>query len=296
LVAKQIQPQSETQQKAEGHSHSVADEQFDENLILHSWRGVKEQVQRVIEFNRSQGVPNPEAWIGYNYAAGTPEPLSIRQKIRWLNIIRHKKSGKPITVNSLVESGRISDIEKQMFGDQRYPRIELSSCTRVKTQDNSEYLMRTMRAIGLSEIGAIVTLPLNDVDFTRKVPVSPSTAKLPDGTDVKILQVGRGEFTYESSPKIYTTPFNKENVLAAIEKYPPSEDNDTQGKITYAFKKEGITNEVGISSLEEFINSDFDSTFERLRQPAPSIHIDSKGLAAFAKMDSQSRTDHKQYS
>ena len=282
------------QQKAEGHS--IASEEFNEDLILHSWRGVKEQVQRVIEFNKSQGVPNPDAYIGYNYADGSPEPMSIKQKIRWLNIITHRKSGKPITVDSLVASGRISDIERETFGQQRFPRIELSNITRVKTHEGSEYLVRAMRAIGLSEIGAIVTLPLLDCDFTRKVPISPTTAKLNDGTDVKALYVGSGEFTFESSPKIYTTVFSKENVLASLEKYKPSEDNDTLGKITYAFKKENVANEVGISSLEEFINADFDETFERLRAPSPTIHIDSKGLAAFAKMDSQSRAEHKQYS
>jgi hypothetical protein len=266
------------QQKAEEgqQHHSIANEELNEDLILHSWRLVKEQVQRVIEFNRSQGVPNPDAYIGYNYADGSPEPMSVKQKIRWLNITRHKKSGTWITVDSLVASGRISDIEREMFGQQRYPRIELSALTRVKTQDNSEYLMRAMRAIGLSEIGAIVTLPLNDCDFTRKVPISPTTAKLSDGTDVKILQVGTGEFTYENSPKIYTTKFSKENVLAAIEKYPPSEDNESRGKITHAFKREGTTNEVGVSSLEEFINSNFDETFERLRAPHPAININSK--------------------
>jgi hypothetical protein len=282
------------QQKAEGHS--IADEEINEELILHCWRLVKEQVQRVIEFNKSQGVPNPDAYIGYNYADGSPDPASVKQKTRWLSIIRHRKSGKPITVNSLVESGRISDIEKQMFGTSQYPRVELLSMTRVKAQDNSEYLMRNMRAIGLSEIGAIVSLPLNDCDFTRKVPVSPGTAKLPDGTDVKILQVGSGEFTYESSSKIYTTTFNKENVLTALEKYPPSEDNDLHGKITYAFKKEGVINEVGISSLEEFLTNDFEEVWRQKSALTPSIHLDSKDLLNYARHDRESRTEHKQYS
>lgn len=106
---------------------------------------------------------------------------------------------------------------------------------------------------------------------------------------MKILEVGTGEFTYEASPKIYTTPFNKENVLAAIEKCPPSEDNDTQGKITYAFKREGVTNEVAVSSLEEFINSDFDETFERLRAPAPQIHFDSNDLLNYVKHNEESK-------
>ena len=278
------------QQPQEQQGHLIASEQFNEDLILHSWRLVKDQVQRVIEFNRSQGIPNPEAYVGYNYADGTPEPMSVKQKIRWLNITRHKKSGTWITVDTLVASGKISDIEREAFGLQKYPRLELSAMTRVKTQDNSEYLMRTMQAIGLSEIGAVVTLPLNgECDFTRKVPINPTTVSLRDGTDVKILEIGTGEFTYESSPKIYTTKFSKENVLAALEKYPPSEDNDTHGKISYAFKKEGETNEVGISSPEEFINSDFDETFERLRAPAPQIRLDSKDLLNYIKHNDESK-------
>jgi hypothetical protein len=218
-----------------------------------------------------------------------------KQKKRRLNITTHKKSGKPITVDSLVAAGRIPDIERETFGQQKYPRIELIAMTRVKTHDNSEYLVRTMEAIGLSEIGAIVTLNLPDCDFTRKVPVSPTTARLPDGTDVKVLQVGSGEFTYESSPKIYTTKFSKANVLAALEKYPPSEDNDTRGKITYMFKKEGVTNEVIVSSLEELLTDDFDSTFEKLRTPAPTIHIDPKDLLNYAKYDRASKENHSQY-
>jgi hypothetical protein len=288
------------QQKTEGEGgqqhHSIANEEFNEDLILHCWRLVKEQVQRVIEFNKSQGVPNPDAYIGYNYADGSPEPMSVKQKIRWLNIIRHKKSGKPITVNSLVESGRISDIERETFGQQTYPRIELNTMTRVKTQNGSEYLVRHMQAIGLSEIGAIVTLSLLDCDFSRKVPVSPTTAKLPDGTEVKALYVGSGEFTYETSPMIFTTPFTKENVLTALEKYPPSEDNNLHGKITYAFKKEGVTNGIMVSSLEEFLADDFEEIWRQKTTPAPQININSKDLATFVKMDSQSRVEHKQYS
>ncbi|HEU4446798.1 MAG TPA: hypothetical protein VFR94_19150 [Nitrososphaeraceae archaeon] len=286
---------SQTQQQKTEGGYSIANEELNEDLILHCWRLVQEQARRVIEFNRSQGVPNPDAYVGYNYADGSPEPMSVKQKLRWLNIIRHKKSGRPITVDSLVASERVSDIEREMFGQQKYPRVELSALTRVKTQDNSEYLMRGMQAIGLSEIGAIVTLPLYDCDFTRKVPISPSTAKLQDGMDVKILEVGTGEFTYETSPRIYTTPFNKENVLAAIEKYPPSEDNDTRGKITYALKREGTTNEVGISSLEEFIEGNFDELWTRQTTPNPQININSKDLATFVKLDRESRESHEQY-
>jgi hypothetical protein len=193
-----------------------------------------------------------------------------------------------------LESGRISDMEKELFGSAPLPRIELVSMARVRDISGNEYLMRFMNGIGLSEIGGVVTASLNDCDFTRRVPVSPNTAKLPDGTDVKVLTVGTGEFSYEASPMIFTTPFTEANVRATVDKYPPYEEG--HGKISLAFKKEGVANEVGISSLEEFINADVDETVARLRQPAPTIQIDSKGLAAFARMDSQSRTEHKQYS
>jgi hypothetical protein len=284
---------SQSEQKEQSKGHNVADEEFNDDLILKSWRGVKDQVKRVIEWNREQGIPNPESYIGYHYADGTPEPMSIKQKIRFLKSIKHAK-GSYITVDSLVASGKISDLEKEAFGQQRYPRLQCSSMFRIKTQQGQQYLTRVMRALGLSEIGAIVSIGINgECDFTRKVPTAPTTAKLPDGTDAKALYVGSGEFTYETSPKIYTTPFTEANVRATLEKYPLPEDEHTE--VTYIFQKEGIANPVQVSGLQEFLG-DFDSTFERLRQPAPTIQIDSKGLAAFAKMDSQSRADHKQYS
>lgn len=51
-------PQIQQQKEEEGQHHSVANEELNEELILHCWRLVQEQVRRVIEFNRSQGVPN----------------------------------------------------------------------------------------------------------------------------------------------------------------------------------------------------------------------------------------------
>jgi hypothetical protein len=165
-----------SQPASQPSGYSVADEQINEDLILHCWKKVQEQVQRAIEFNKSQGIMNPDAYIGHTYD-GWSEPMSVKQKRRWLNATTHKKSGKWITINSLIESGHISDIERDLFGtDKQYPRIELSSMARVKTQDNSEYLVRVLRALGLSEIGAIVSIGINgECDFTRKVPVSPST-------------------------------------------------------------------------------------------------------------------------
>jgi hypothetical protein len=98
-------PQIQQQKEEEGQHHSVANEELNEELILHCWRLVQEQVRRVIEFNRSQGVPNPDVYVGYNYADGTTEPMSVKQKIRWLNITRHRKGGRPTTVIVLLQVG-----------------------------------------------------------------------------------------------------------------------------------------------------------------------------------------------
>lgn len=286
MVNKQLQSQQE--------GYKVANEELNENLILRCWKGVEDQVNRVREFNRSQNVPNVDNYIGYLYDGISRPPMSVGQKIRWLNISTQKKSEAPRTVDHLLASGQISDIEKEVFGQGKYPRIECHTMTRVKTIDNKEYLVRGMRALGLSEIGAIVSLPLYDCDFTRKIPAHPDTAKDKDGNDIKILTVGTGEFTFESSPKIYLTPWsNGENARATLEKYPPSEDNDTHGKMTYIFKKEDVANEIAVSEEEFF--SDFDSVWSAKTQPRPTISIDGKTLMDYTKLQKESQELHRQY-
>ena len=115
---------SQSEQKEHPKGHNVADEQIDEDLILHCWNGVLQQVERVKTFNKSQGITNSDPWIGHTYD-GWSEPMSVRSHKRWLNITRHKKSGKWITVDSLAASGRISDMEKDLFdNDKQYPRID----------------------------------------------------------------------------------------------------------------------------------------------------------------------------
>jgi hypothetical protein len=42
-------PQIQQQKEEEGQHHSVANEELNEELILHCWRLVQEQVRRVIE-------------------------------------------------------------------------------------------------------------------------------------------------------------------------------------------------------------------------------------------------------
>lgn len=132
------------------------------------------------------------------------------------------------------------------------------------------------------------------MDYTRRVGITPDTTKLENGTEVKILKVGTTEHAWYGLPKIYTTPFNKENVLAALEKAPPMTDG-IQGKITYLLMKEGTTNTTSVSNLEVFINADFEELWSRHTRPQPQININSKDLETFVKLDRESRQSHEQY-
>jgi hypothetical protein len=266
-----------------------------EDLLLHCWRLAQEQVKRAVDFNREAGLKNPEAYVGYGFASGTTEPMDVKQKRRWWAACTHERTGKLITLNTLLASGRISDLEKELFEGQKLPRRELSQLIRVKTQDSSEHLMRLEQWIGLSEIGGIVTVSVNDLDFTRRIGVTPTTAKQTDGTEIKVLEVGTAEFAWGTLPKIYTTSFTKENVMAAIEKAEPSIENNAQGKISYQLLREGYPNPISVSSLKEFIECNFDERWARQTTHNPQININSKDLATFVKLDRESRESHEQY-
>jgi hypothetical protein len=222
--------------------------------------------------------------------------MDVRQKKRWWAACTHKKTGNLITLDSLVSAGRISDYEMELFdGQTPLPRREMTSMFRVKTE-TGEFLHRNESWKGLSEIGGIVSIGINgELDYTRRVSITPDTAKLDDGTEVKILKVGTTEMAWYSQPKIYTTPFNEANVLAALEKAPPSMANGIYGKITYGLMKEGTINTTSVSNLQEFMNADFDSLWEQRTRPAPQININSKDLTNYVKLDKEAREAHQQY-
>jgi hypothetical protein len=289
LVKSLSRSQSQTQQSQQ-EGHRVADEELNEDLILHCWNLEQQQIKKTIDFNREQGVKVPDGYIGYGYSEGTTLPIEIKQKKRWLAAVRHKKSGEYIIVSSLLSAGILSDSEVDLFQGQTFPRLELVSMSRVKTHDNNEFLVRQMRAVGLNTIGGVVSVFINgDCDYTHRVPISPTTINQ-DGVEIKILTVGSCEFSYGTISRLYTTPFTKENILATIEKYPPwIEDNGIQGKIQYYLKREGNNNPTTAQDLESFIGADFDELWEQRRSPPPSIHIDSKGLHNYLKQDAASK-------
>ena len=165
---------------------------------------------------------------------------------------------------------------------------------RVKVDNKGEYLHRIEQWVGLNEIGGIITISINgELDYTRRVGINPDTAKLEDGTETKILKVGTTEFSWHTLPKIYTTPSTEENVLAALEKAPPSMADGRLGKISYILKKEGTTNTISASNQEEFINGNFDELWDYHMRPQPQINISGKDLTNYLKQDAAAKEKHQ---
>src|SRR5919106_1598112 len=93
--------------------------------------------------------------------------------------------------------------------------------------------------------------------------------------------------------KIYTTPFTTENVLAALEKAPPSMADGRLGKISYKLKKQGTTNTISASNQEEFINGNFDELWDYHMRPQPQINISGKDLTNYLKQDAAAKEKHQ---
>jgi hypothetical protein len=293
-----VQPTSTTQTQSQPQSeeeYSIANEKISLELILYDWNKEQEQVSRVIEYNRQAGIRNPEAYIGYGFAAGTTEPADVKRRIRWWYAITNKRTGKPNTLEALRNAGVISDDEMDLFGDNPvFPKRELSQIHRVRQNNGSEWLMRQERFSGLNSIGGVVSIPVT-LGYYRRVILEPTTAALENGNQVKVLQVGTTENAYYYLPRIYYIKFTKLNVLDALKVSPPIMEDGVPVNLQYNLMREGHNRTMSASTLEEFTDGDFMEIWERNSKPNPQINISSKDLATYVKLDRESREKANQY-
>jgi hypothetical protein len=284
----QSQPQSEEE-------YSIANEKISLELILADWNKEQEQVSRVIEYNRQAGIRNPEAYIGYGFAAGTTEPADVKRRIRWWNAITNKRTGKPNTLEALRNAGVISDDEMDLFGDNPvFPKREISQIHRVRRNNGSEWLLRIERFSGLNSIGGVVSIPMT-LGYYRRVTFEPTIATLENGNQVKVLSVGTTENAYYYLPRIYYIKFTKQNVLDALKVSPPIMEDGVPVNLQYNLMREGHNRTMSVSTLEEFTDGDFMEIWERSSKPNPQINISSKDLATYVKLDRESREKANQY-
>jgi hypothetical protein len=127
------------------------------------------------------------------------------------------------------------------------------------------------------------------------VPISPSTARIENGNEVKILVVGTTENAYYTLPKVFTTKFTKQNVLDSLKVAPPITENGMTVNVSYTLMMEGKTNAISASTLEEFIDGDFMEMWERSTKPQPTISIEPKTFSNYVKMEKESKEKHAQY-
>ncbi len=182
------------------------------------------------------------------------------------------------------------------------PRREIVGMTRHQNYDKNEYIIRSERWMGLSASGSVITISVDNIDFTKKVGFEPDIVPIdpeqPQGATARIIRVGRCMPAYETAEKIYLTPFSPANVLAAMQKAQRPTESSLHGHISLALSKDGSGNPLTVPDLNTFTNASFDDLWKSLITPQPQVNINSKDLLNYVRLDREAREnqEHKQYS
>jgi hypothetical protein len=283
-----VKSQTQQQEQDQEQEYSVANEEIGEELLLRCWNTTIIPVNQAIAVNKESGAKYPGLYINY---FDETQPADIKQKRRWLAASINKKTGAFHTLDQLLSAGKISEVEKKLFGDKTFPRREISQIFRHQTDDKREWIMRFERWYGLSADAGIVTISVNDMDYARRVSIEPESVpqdpSVQGSPHVKVLKIGTCLPGYYGAPKIYLTPFTKENVLAAMQKAQPSEE--LHGKVSFILSKDNAHNPISAPDFDTFVNAPFDELWKQLTTPAPQINLNPKDLANYIKYDRESK-------
>jgi hypothetical protein len=287
-----VQTQTQPQQTNEGYS--VANEEIGEALLLRCWNKAVEQVEEAAKINRESGVKYPDSYINF---FGQARPMDVTQKMRFLDSCRHKKSMEFITLDSLQAAGQISDTEVKLFKGQQFPRRELIGMIRHQDYDKNEWLVRIEKWVGLTASAGTISLNVSNIDFTRRIQFTPDMVPIDptirDGPSTRVVKIGSCLPGYETAEKIYLTPFNSSNVLAAMQKAQSS--TETRGQISLLLSKDGSSNPTTAPDLDSFVNAEFETLWVQRTTPQPTINISSKDLSNYVKLDRESKEHSHQY-
>jgi hypothetical protein len=286
-VIKLVKTQTQShQEQSEDQGHSVANEEISESLLLRCWNETCKPVNEAIRLNKESGAKYPELYVHYfNYS----EPMDVRQKRRWVASCTNKKTGEFITLDQLVAAGKISEAERKLYDNKQFPRRELIQITRHQSDNKREWLIRTEKWIGLTEIGGVVSVPVSDIDYARQVNIDVESVPQDQSAEgagsphVKIYKVGDCVPAYYGSDKIFLMPFTKENVLAAMQKAQRPSQRSLHGRISLVLNKYDAHNPITAPDLETFVNADFDELWAKITQPIPQININSHDLLNYLK-------------
>jgi hypothetical protein len=250
-----------------------------EELLLRRFKLVEEFINKVKKTNLDNGLDpkRMDNFIAYR------EPFKKKQYLKWLKAVTNIKTGKFHTIHGLVEAGVISEGEEDQFEDKVFPNRKLHQLHRVKTATGEEYINRLEQWRGLSKVGGVVTVSVNDIDYWVKPKVTysyePEDLTNRDGKQIRVTSIRGDHFGQEtpaSGPRIYLTPFTVEKAKELL-KNAAGEIGDVNHGCGLLYVREGASNPMGVS-LEEFLAPSFNDVWDHKHEPAPVIKIDSKSL------------------
>jgi hypothetical protein len=279
---------SQTQSQQQEQEYSIANEEIGEELLLRCWNTTIIPVNQAIAVNKESGAKYPELYINY---FDETQPADIKQKRRWLAASINKKTGAFHTLDQLLAAGKISEVERKLFGDKTFPRREITQIIRHQTDDKREWISRFECWYGLTADAGVVTISANDIDYARRVSIEPESVpqdpSVQGSPHVKVLKIGTCLLGYYGAQKIYLTPFTKENVLAVKQKAQPSDE--LHGQVSLILSKDNAHNPISAPDFDTFVNAPFDELWKQLTTPAPQINLNPKDLANYIKYDRESK-------
>lgn len=257
-------------------------------LLLSHYTKAEEIIEKAEEFNRKSGLPEElmTAYINYTVPSGKEKYLN------WIAECTSEQNGKFWNMNMLRAAAHISDEETER-DNVEYPRRELFQLYRVQTSSKKEFLYRMEMWHGLKTDSTERSLYVEDLDyyiepnisypyadpgltytsFNPRSTESRKTVGLPPGK-MRVAKLATNVLypKNEMGKRVWTTPFSAEAVTQALT-YQRGELNDHNNGTALMLKKEGVSNPVTVTTLEDFLNPSFDDIFKRQSSPAESVNV-----------------------
>lgn len=263
-------------------------------LLLRSWNKTQEIVTECERINKESGVRDPDQYIQFDET-----PMVFKKYNNWIEACINSRNGKAFDLNTLISSGVISEEELQFYPSEVVGR-ELLSMSRVQTVDKSEWLVRSERWCGVNgQSGAPYTITVDTLDYYKKI-TPEYTAVSIDPTrkgskEVRIAKIGRTLPWYEGVRKTYLTPFNLENVNAAMRDARKPTIDPTIANTTLYLVRDGVTNCSSVPDLDTWVTGDFDMLFDSRLKQNQNAKLDLKELVAELQKQSNAANQAEAY-
>lgn len=278
-----------TNKQSQAEQPAAVGEGMSAELLLKSWNKTLEIVEECRRINAASGVRDPDQYVEALDIGGLP--MGVQKYNLFIEKCISKKSGKPHTLESLINSNVISEEERQYYPLEPVGR-ELLSMSRVQAVDKSEWLVKFEKWNGLDgESGAPYSITVDSLDFYKKIPVEYTTVPI-DPTrkskEVRVARIARILPGFEGLRRTYTTPFNLENVNTSIRDAQKPTSDPTIAKTALYLVRDMVTNISMVPDLESWMTDDFDTLFDSRLSQNQNAKLDLKELVL--ELQKQSNT------